>query len=124
MGKELVAAGGFLVLGNGLFDGLTLQHATLTRTVQTVDSTASGDAYRSEIPIRRGYELAATSYVDTAHGLLFSLGDVCTAVYRSQSGATLFQGPAIVVRVSDTQQQGSYETQEIALRSQGEPDIG
>ncbi|MBI2298398.1 MAG: hypothetical protein HYU66_05500 [Armatimonadetes bacterium] len=128
MGKQLVADGGFLVLapvgGPVLFDGLTLQHASLTRTIQTADSTASGDGYRSELPIRRGYELAATAYADVAHGLLFALGDICTALYQTQSGAVLFWGNALVVHVADTQQQGGYEMQEIALRSTGTPTVG
>lgn len=125
MAKERVDQGGFLTLGgspNGddLFDGTVVAQATLTRSVTTIDLTGSGDAYRIEKPLRRAYELSGTAYLDG--GSLFALGDTCYARYASQrevSGelAVLFSGEVVVVRVSDAQQQGNYETQEIAMAS-------
>jgi len=136
MPKELVARGGFLLLGSesepaGLFDGRCVRSATLQRTVTCVDVTASGDAWRSEKPIRGQYELSGTAYLDRgSDGGLFALGDTCWATYYTQHAASgqldriLFQGAVVVTRVSDHQSQGDYETQEIALRSTGTPAVG
>ena len=136
MPKELVARGGFLLLGSesepaGLFDGRCVRAATLQRTVTCVDVTASGDAWRSERPVRSQYELSGTAYLDGGSGQgLFALGDTCWATYYSQHSASsqldrvLFQGPVVVTRVSDQQSQGDYEVQEITLRSSGAPAVG
>jgi len=133
MPKQVVDQGGFFILGteqdhNSLFGGTRVQQAGLTRTLTTVDVTASGDEYPSVKPLRRSYELSGTAYLDGSS--LFSLGDTCYATYYSQhttAGAldqVLFQGWVVVLRVGDSQQQGGYETQEIALRSTGTPAVG
>ena len=135
MAKQIVDQGGFLLLGtandpDSLFDGTQVKQATLTLTTRTASAQAIGEAYADEAVVSRGYELSGTAfYTDGDTRKLFAVGDACVATYYSQSrtaGALdqiLFQGPVVVTRVADSQTQGEFETQEIALRSSGAPTV-
>ena len=135
MAKHIVDRAGFLLLGttadpDSLFDGAQVKHATLTLNSRTATAQAIGDDYTEEAVVGKSYELSGTAYLaDTAGRQLFAVGDTCQATYYSQHATSgvldqvLFQGPVVVTKVSDTQTQGDYETQDITLHSTGTPTV-
>jgi hypothetical protein len=129
MAKQVVDSGGFLLLGTtgdteSLFDGTQVKQATLTLTSRTATAQAIGEAYADEAVVSKSYEISGTAYYESADAeKLFGVGDTCLATYYSQGDtpAILFQGDVVVTRVADSQTQGEFETQEIAVRSTGTP---
>ncbi|MBI2298399.1 MAG: hypothetical protein HYU66_05505 [Armatimonadetes bacterium] len=135
MAKQVVDTGGFLLLGtsqdpDSLFDGTQVKQATLTLTTRTATAQAIGEGYADEAVVSRSFEIAGTAfYTEADTQKLFAVGDGCYATYYSQSESgspaaldqILFQGNVVVTKVSDTQSQGEYETQEISVRSTGTP---
>jgi hypothetical protein len=105
-----------------------VKQATLTLTTTTASAQAIGEGYADEAIVSRSYEISGTAfYGDGDTQKLFAVGETCYATYYSQStnagslDQVLFEGNVVVTKVSDSQTQGEYETQDITVKSTGTP---
>jgi hypothetical protein len=131
MAKAFVKSGGRLIIkssaaGSTLFDGCST-NVTYKATAQVTDSQCQGEIVPEKHISSVSHEITGAFVLllsDTAGGLGV-ITQNCYAVYLNQNGTTLFAGSVISSSMGDNQgNQGSAESMDISLVSDGTPDTG